>query len=105
MHHHNALDDTKACFEILRKFEAEYPEEIRPELYLYGNAEKSNFCGKSIEEMYNEKTRTMQKLQQIVMEIIEDNNISDKDICELKEWLEKHEELKGYYPFDKILKW
>lgn len=44
----------------------------------------------------------MQKLQQIVLEIIEDDDISDKEICELKEWLEKHEELKGYYPFDKI---
>ena len=102
VHHHNALDDTKACFEILRKFETEYPEEIKPELYLYENAEKSNFCGKFIEEMYSEKTRTMQKLQQIVIEIIADNNISDEEICELKEWLEKHEELKGYYPFDKI---
>lgn len=102
LHHHNALDDTKACFEILRMFEAEYPEEINPELYLYGNAEKSNCCGSSIEGMYSEKTRAMQMLQQIVMEIIEDNNISDEEICELKRWLEEHEELKGYYPFDKI---
>lgn len=102
LHHHNALDDTKACFEILRIFETEYPEEINPELYLYGNAEKNNCCGNSIEVMYSEKTRAMQTLQQIVMEIIADNNISDEEICELKRWLEEHEELKGYYPFDKI---
>ena len=102
LHHHNALDDTKACFEMLRKFEAEYPEEIKPEWYLYGNVEKSCRCGQAIEGMYSEKTRAMQKLQQIVLEIIEDNDISEKEISELREWLEQHEELKGYYPFDKI---
>lgn len=102
LHHHNALDDTKACFEILRKFEAEYPEEIMPEVYLYGNTEKSKCCGRTVEGMYSEKTKAMQKLQQIVMEIIEDNDISEKEISELREWLEQHEELKGYYPFDKI---
>lgn len=102
LHHHNALDDTKACFEILRKFEMDYPDVIKAEPYLYGYAEKSNCCGKSLEGMYSEKTRAMQKLQQIVMEIIADDNISDMEICDLKEWLEEHEELKGYYPFDKI---
>lgn len=102
LHHHNALDDTKACFELLRRFEEEYPEEIKPKLYLYGNAEKSSCCGQSIEGMYSEKTKAMQNLQQIVIEIIADDNISDKEICELREWLVNHEELKGYYPFDKI---
>lgn len=102
LHHHNALDDTKACFELLRKFETEYPEEIKPEWYLYENVEKSSCSGRPIEGMYSEKTRAMQKLQQIVMGIIEDDNISNKEICELKQWLEKHVELKGYYPFDKI---
>lgn len=90
------MDDTKACFEILRKFEAEYPEEIKPEWYLYGNVEKSSCCGKSIEGMYSQKTRAMQKLQHIVLEIIEDDDISEKEISELREWLEQHEELKGY---------
>ena len=102
LHHHNALDDTKACFELLRRFEMEYPEAIRPEVYLYGNSEKSNCCSQSIEGIYSEKTKAMQMLQQIVMEIIADDDISDKEICELKTWVEIHEELKGYYPFDKI---
>ena len=43
----------------------------------------------------------MQKLQEIVINIIDDDNISDEEINELK-WLETHKELKGYYPFDKI---
>lgn len=102
LHHHDALDDTRACFEILKKFEELYPEEIEPIEYFYGNTEKSNFCGNTIQSIYSDKTREMQKLQEVVMGIIEDDNISDDEINELKSWLERHEELKGYYPFDKI---
>lgn len=101
-HHHNALDDTKACFEIFKRLEAEYPKEIKPMPYLYGNVGKSVCCGEAFEGMYSEKTKAMQKLQQIVIEVIADDNISDFEICELRTWLEAHEELKGVYPFDKI---
>ena len=102
LHHHNALDDTRACFEILRKFEEEYPDEIKPEPYFYGNAEKGICCGNSMEGIYSDKTKAMQNLQQIVMEIIHDHRISDTEVNELRYWLEQHEELKGFYPFDKI---
>lgn len=35
MHHHNALDDTKACFEILKKFESLYPKVVHPRSYYF----------------------------------------------------------------------
>lgn len=38
-HHPNALDDTRACFEILEKFEELYPEESVPQQYFYRGAE------------------------------------------------------------------
>ena len=100
--HHNALDDTRACFEILKKFEELYPEEVVPQQYFYGSAEKRSCCGNPMEGMYSDKTKEMQKLQEIVISIIDDDNISDEEINELKNWLETHKELKGYYPFDKI---
>ena len=53
--------------------------------------------------MYSDKTKEMQKLQEIVINIIDDDNISDEEINELQNWLETHKELKGYYPFDKII--
>ena len=50
LHHHNALDDTRACFEILKKFEELYPERIKPQTYIYGKAKKSCCCEKTHEE-------------------------------------------------------
>lgn len=47
LHHHNALDDTRACFEILKKFEELYPEQIKSQLYIHGKAKKS-CCGEKL---------------------------------------------------------
>lgn len=103
LHHHDALDDTRACFQLLRKFEELKPDIVEAQHYFYGNP-KCDACtntnvGNSI---YCDKTKEMQKLQEIVTRIIEDNVISDNEIEQLKLWLEKHDELKGFYPFDKI---
>ena len=101
-HHHNALDDARACFEILRKFETLYPEEIILQPYFYNGTGENTCCCNSMDWMYSDKTKEMQKLQTIVLNIIDDGDISDEEINELKIWLENHNELKGYYPFDKI---
>lgn len=51
LRHHNALDDTRACFEILRKFEEHYPQVVVPQPYVYGNAGKSACCGRGMSRM------------------------------------------------------
>lgn len=104
MHHHNALDDTKACFEILRKFEFLYPEAVTPRSYYFNGTPSDCGCvaGRAMEGLYSDNTKEMQRLQEIVSNIIEDNEITDIEIKELKEWLAKHVSLNGFYPFDKI---
>jgi len=102
LNHHNALDDAKACFELLRKFETLYPVAVVPKTYHYGTSGKSNDCGCGMESIYSDKTKEMQKLQLLVSAIIADHDVSDREIIELKAWLGAHSELKGFYPFDKI---
>ena len=102
LNHHNALDDARACFEILRKFETLYPAVVAPKTYYYGVTEKRSSRGCGMESMYSDKTREMQKLQMLISEIIEDCDISDAEMSELQAWLGTHNELKGFYPFDKI---
>lgn len=102
LNHHNALDDARACFEILRKFETLYPAAVVPKTYYYGATEKRSSCGCGMESVYSDKTKEMQKLQMLVSEIIEDCDISDAEMSELQAWLGAHTELKGFYPFDII---
>lgn len=102
LNHHNALDDARACFEILKKFETLYPAAVVPKTYYYGATEKRSSCGCGMESMYSNKKKEMQKLQILISEIIEDCDISDAEMSELQAWLGTHNELKGFYPFDKI---
>ena len=102
LHHHNALDDAKACFEILRKFQTLYPTAVMPKAYRYETKEARSSCGCGAEGMYSDKTKEMQKLQLLVSEIIADQDISEEEMSELRTWLGAHDALKGFYPFDKI---
>lgn len=102
LNHHNALDDARACFEILRKFETLYPAAVVPKPYHCGEAEKHSSCGCGMEGIYSDKTKEMQKLQLLVSQVIADKDISEEEMSELRTWLEDHSELKGFYPFDKI---
>ena len=102
LHHHDALDDTRACFALLKKFEELYPAEIAPQPYYYESTANDCRCSHAMEGIFSEKTKAMQKLQELVIQIIEDSVISDEEMTELKTWLGEHEELKGFYPFDKI---
>lgn len=102
--HHNALCDTKACYKILLKLKEEFGNSIYPQPYYYN---KRNNCEIRIEykglgERYSSKTKDMQELQDIVAGIIDDSRISVDEIDSLNIWLDKHEYLLGYYPFDKI---
>lgn len=102
--HHDALDDTKACFELLRYFEQNYPQAILPCDYNF-DASTSD-CGCQInsgqEGMYSDETKEMQKLQLIIAKVIEDQSISNDELEQINEWLHSHVSLLGFYPFDKI---
>lgn len=104
LHHHNALEDTRACFEILKKFEKFYPSLVKTKHYIYEHSNKKcgNLKTNTLVGCFSDKTKKMQKLQEIILEIVGDNVISDDEIMQLKTWLEQHDDLKGFYPFDKI---
>lgn len=104
MHHHDSLEDTRACLEILRKFQELYPDFVKAQPYFYLESEKRCECSSksSLEGCYSDKTKEMQKLQELVTGIIADQIITDDEITELRLWLEEHEKLQGFYPFDKI---
>ena len=53
LHHHDALDDTRDCFEILKKFEELYLEQVRPQQYIFGKAKDSPCCGNSMVKVEN----------------------------------------------------
>lgn len=103
-HHHDALDDTRACFGILKKMESIYPEKIVPQHYYYNGTSDDCGCtaGSGLKVSYSDNTKDMQHLQDIVTSIIDDDEITDIEIDKLKEWLELHTKLEGFYPFDKI---
>lgn len=51
---------------------------------------------------YNAVTSELQTLQGICHGILADGKIDDKEIYELDKWLEEHEFLASYYPYDEI---
>jgi len=51
---------------------------------------------------YNVVTSELQILQGICHGILADGSIDDKEIFELDKWLEEHEFLASYYPYDEI---
>lgn len=102
LNHHNALDDARACFELFKKLQEISSGEIASANYHYEHAEKSKCCGNHFEGIYSDKTKEMQKLQEIVKDIIADEKVSDLEIRQLEKWLLDHDNLKGFYPYDKI---
>lgn len=104
LNHHNALDDARACFELFKKLQEIFPGKVASESYHYEHVEKSKCCGKYFEGIYSDKTKEMQKLQEVVKDIIADEKVSHLEIQELEKWLINHDNLKGFYPYDKILR-
>lgn len=102
LNHHNALDDARACFELFKKLQENLPGKIASTYYHYEQVEKSKCCGNHYETIYSDKTKEMQKLQEIVKDIIADEKVSGFEIQELEKWLVNHDNLKGFYPYDKI---
>lgn len=98
--HHNALDDSKACYGLLCYYLKYYEEYVKPQHYTYLNKKSCN-CSENF-SLFSDKTIAMQELQKIVISIIEDGVISEQEANNLLFWMNNHNELKGYYPFGKI---
>ena len=103
LHHHDALEDTRACCEILLKLMEKYPARIIPKPYYGPTSGLDCGCGCDSYIHYSDSTLQMRVLQNIVNDIIDDGEISDDEIQRLREWLEEHQNLKGFYPYDKII--
>lgn len=98
--HHNALYDTKACYEIFEYISDKYGlDESDIEEYNYSES-KSHSNGMKI--LYSEDTKGLQYLKSIIESIMDDRKIELDEINELNEWLESNTQLLGNYPFDKI---
>ena len=92
---HRALSDviaTKQVFEELSK-KAEPVIHRHPKFAL-----KHNSYG----VRYTAKTKAIQELQQLLLDITDDNVLTDEEVIMLKEWLEENKEFCEIYPFDKI---
>lgn len=72
------------------------PKETIEDLYwLCQKYENDNFY-------YDTVTSDLQILQGICHGILADGIISDKEICDLQNWLNENEHLNTYYPYDEI---
>lgn len=89
LHHHNALDDTRACFEILKKFEELYPEQVKVQPYIYGKGKKSGCCRSQVEEVTNHVKSGKLVRDKIPQIIIEDGKIPITRILDDEEYLKE----------------
>ena len=89
LHHHNALDDTRACFEILKKFEELYPEQVRSQQYIFGKAKDSPCCGNPMVKVENSVKTGKLVRDKIPQIIIADGKKPFTRILDDEEYLEE----------------
>src|SRR5699024_2888214 len=58
--------------------------------------------GDDFEDFYNLVTSSIQQLEGILHGMLADNELSEKEILQLSDWMGENEMLKGTYPFDEI---
>ncbi len=100
--HHNALDDAMACKDLLEHFKNCNPESIESKPYYFSSSNSDCDCYKEHKTIYSNKTLAMQEFQQIIISVLSDGFVSDKEATALLSWMKTHSDLKGYYPFDKL---
>lgn len=61
-----------------------------------------NFISKSKNTYYDPITHGIQQLEGIMHGVLADNVINDTEIKMLKSWIESHDFLTGYYPYDEV---
>lgn len=99
-HHHNALCDATASFQILKYIIEKYGLDVSDiEDYSYTES-RLHYNGMRI--AYSDDTKGLQNLKILIEKIMIDNKIDLEEINELNKWLDSNKQLIGNYPFDKI---
>lgn len=96
--HHNAMSDTEACAEILRKC---LLEGIDPSEHTYRSIDRNQF---NASHHRSKATDQLRKLRNTVASITCDGIITESEVYALQEWLNENKELQGEYPYDRIYK-
>ena len=89
---HRALKDcylTKKCYDLL--FE-KYGEE-----YFKNTSENGVYKVKNTDE-----TLALRELQALLNEVVIDGKVTSSELLLLQEWIEKHSDLQGNYPYDRV---
>lgn len=92
---HRAMSDVMATQQVFEILAADNDIKIKnhPRLTL-----KSN----SYNVKYSPKTRAIQELQDLLLDITSDNKLTDDEVMALDKWIDDNAELCGSYPFDRI---
>lgn len=79
-----------------------YKPEKEGKPYYFSSSNSDCDCYKEHKTIYSNKTLAMQEFQQIIISVLSDGFVSDKEATALLSWMKTHSDLKGYYPFDKL---
>lgn len=72
-------------------------DEVNDILWVIGN-----FISKSKNTYYDPVTRGIQQLEGIMHGVLADNIINDAEIEKIRLWINSHDFLTGYYPYDEV---
>lgn len=92
---HRALSDVLATQQIFEKLS----EKATPKIH---NHTKFTLKKNSYNVRYTAKTKAIRELQELLLDITDDNILTDEEVMELNDWLEDNDEFCGNYPFDKL---
>lgn len=78
--------------------------------HLYESFGERAFCGEEFDvdqcsrtgQRLTEESILLQELQGILIEIVEDDIVTEDEVISLSEWMETNAHLRGNYPFDRV---
>ena len=99
--HHNALCDCRATYALFHSLTTVYdiPVERYIHAYDFGKQDRQNF---KKNPRYCETTKYLQELQGILLGVMSDDELNDREILTVNYWVNTHLDLAGNYPFDKV---
>lgn len=102
-HHHNALDDCEAAYSLFYVLINKYSIDINDFTHQYDFSQNESMNHRKTFG-YCDTTKNLQELQGLLIGVMSDGELNDKEIVQIKYWVETHLDLSGNYPFDKIYK-
>lgn len=91
---HRALDDCYSCYNVFCKLPAHAQIMAKP----YNPPLK-----KTTKTQFSDSTQSLQALEQIIAEIIDDDVVTEEEFWRLTSWVEVNRYLSGEYPYDRIV--